>query len=237
VFGDACQARAAGPIECLENGAPGPHFRTRLPVAFEGGQVYVLGRAGAHYGNSGLALITQLNPSFVQLTETYPLQESLTSSPATVWTSMPVVPTRANLVDTTKLPPALAIAGHTFSPLGTTGLSEVLKSLADIELPGLEGKVEGIGVLLSTARILSQLTSPSEKTTFEKPIFYSEQLLPIVNSVLDLVGRSHPALQGLKPGLDALAFVIKTEKCVRAIVCELKTGQADPTAALNAVIG
>jgi len=66
------------------------------------------------------------------------------------------------------------------------------------------------------------LASSSQKSTFAKCIFYPKQVLPIINAVLELVGRSHPALQNLKPSLDAVAFMIKTTEGVYAIVCELK---------------
>jgi hypothetical protein len=143
----------------------------------------------------------------------------------------------ANLFDTTKLPPALEIAGHTFSPLGTTGLGELLKGFADIELPGLEGKIEGMGLFLSTARLVSLVTSPREKTIFEKWISYPKELLPIINGILDVVGSSHPALLSLKPGLDAVSFVIKTTEGAYALICELETGHADASAMVKVVIG
>jgi|GEM_PF-6686813 len=164
-------------------------------------------------------LTLKMEPQIVKLAEPYPLERLLASSPDVVWRSVPVGPTPAKRIGTADLPLASQVAGHTFSALETPGLKEVLKRFADIELPDLEGEAEGIQVIFSTAKILSELTSPSNKP---KWIFFPQQLLPIINAVLELVGRSHPALQNLKPGLDAVAFIIKTTEGVYAVVCDLK---------------
>jgi hypothetical protein len=171
-------------------------------------------------------MISIVQPTIVKLAEPYPLEKLLVSSAPKVWTSISEVSKKSNLVNTLKLSPGFGMAGHTFSPLEPTGLKAVLKTFAEIELPDVEGEIEGIHVFLSTAKILSEWTSPSQKTIFQKAIFYPEQLLPIIKRVLELVGTSHPALQNLKPGLDAVAFFIRTSKGVYTLICELKTEKA-----------
>jgi hypothetical protein len=133
-----------------------------------------------------------------------------------------------------KLPPPLEIADHRFSPVKTPGLKDVIKMLADLKLGPLEGHSKVTGVVLSAARILSHATAPPEQTSFEKLTFYPKELLAIVNGVIDLAGTCHPAL---KSGVEAVTFVFKTADCAYALICELKTGKADPNAALNGVIG
>ena len=167
-------------------------------------------------------LALKMQPQIVKLAEPYPLERLLASSPEVVWRSGPVPPRTAKLIGTPRLPLAAQIAGHTFSPLETPGLKEVLKSFADIELPDMEGNAESIQVIFSSAKILSELISPSQKPTFQKWISYPKQLLPIIKTLVELAGRSHPVLQNLKPGLDAVGFIIKTTEGVYAIVCELK---------------
>ncbi|HEV2491959.1 MAG TPA: hypothetical protein VG204_02685 [Terriglobia bacterium] len=167
-------------------------------------------------------LTLKMEPQIVKLAEPYPLDRLLAPSSDVVWRSVPVGPTTAKRIGTAGLTLAPQVAGHTFSALETPGVKEALKSFADIELPDLEGEAEDIQVIFSTAKVLSELTSPSQKPTFQKWIFYPKQLLPIINAVVELVGRSHPALQNLKPGLGAVAFIIKTTEGVYAIVCELK---------------
>ncbi len=177
-------------------------------------------------------MISIKQPVIAKLAEPYPLEKLLASPAPTVWASVPRVPKRPNLVNTLKLPPGLIMGGHTLSPVAPTPnseemLKEVLKSLGEIELPHVEGEFENVHVVLSATSILSELISPTQKTTFETLIFYPERLLPVVQGVLDLVAASHPALQAtlqkVKPGLNAVAFVIKTTKGVYTLICELKT--------------
>src|SRR5579863_3750069 len=182
---------------------------------------------------SRTAVISEIRPRIVRLAGTSPLQRSLSPS-TTLWAPVPYAVTPAGSISKSRLPPPLKIADRRFSPVKTPGLKDVIKSLADLKLGPLEGHSKVTGVVLSTARILSHATAAHEQTAFERLTFYPKELLAIVDGVLDLAGACHPAL---KQGVEAVTFVFKTADCAYALICELKTGKADPNGPLNAVTG